>query len=193
VLACSLMTESHTGEYIAKMLDDIHHKFRIEETVVRTTTDNGSNFVASFKTFGPPAMRSQSLPDAVDDDLGEEMESMSQQAAPRQSLFKLNVDDVITAVDDEPTFIELHDDLLELAAEEEVTSRYSLPKHARCAAHTLNLIASADINKAKSTFNSNLLQALEKSVAVWNMHSTSYHLRLAVKEVRKFFNLSKSK
>ena len=52
VLACSLMEEKHTGQYIAQMLDKIQTKFKIQGSVVRTTTDNGANFVSSFKLFG---------------------------------------------------------------------------------------------------------------------------------------------
>jgi hypothetical protein len=193
VLACTLMTESHTGEYIAKMLDHIQKKFRIQDSVVRTTTDKGANFVSSFKLFGKQTMRSQVLPDAEDDEIAEEIESMSQQAAPRQDLFVLNVQDAfIGTVNDEPVPIQLHDDLAALAAEDEVNLRYILPKHARCAAHTLNLIASADVTKAKHKFNLNLTQALEKCGALWNQHSTSHHLWNAVKQVRKFFNLIRS-
>jgi predicted aldo/keto reductase-like oxidoreductase len=44
VLACRVMTESHTHDYIARLLSDIHREFRIEETCVRTTTDNAANF-----------------------------------------------------------------------------------------------------------------------------------------------------
>ena len=34
------------------MLDKIQTKFKIQGSVVRTTTDNGANFVSSFKLFG---------------------------------------------------------------------------------------------------------------------------------------------
>jgi hypothetical protein len=193
VLACTLMTGSHTGQYIAQMLDHIQKKFRIQDSVVRTTTNNGANFVSSFKLFGKQIMGIQVLPDAEDDEIAEDIESMSQQAAPRQDLFVLNVQDAfIRTVNDEPVPIQLHDDLAALAAEGEVNLRYILPKHARCAAHTLNLIASADVTKAKHRFNPNLIQALEKCGALWNQHSTSHHLRNAVKQVRKFLDLSRS-
>ena len=93
-------------------------------------------------------------------------------------------------VNDEPAVpIQLHDALEE---EDEVNVRYNLPKHARCAAHTLNLIASADVNKAKPGFNIILNGALEKCGSIWSQHATSQNFLNAVKKVRKFFNLRRS-
>ena len=128
-------------------------------------------------------------PDPEEDAIAEDLESMSQEAV--QDLFVLNVEDGFPmTVNDEPAVpIQLHDALEE---EDEVNLRYNLPKHARCAAHTLNLTASADVNKVKSGFNPILFQVLEKCGALWNQHSTSHHLRNAVKQVRKFFNLNRS-
>ena len=187
VLACSLMEKKHTGEYIAKMLDRIQTKFKIQGSVVRTTTDNGANFVSSFKLFGQQTTGIQVLPepDPEEDAIAEELQSMSQQAV--QDLFVLNVEDAFPmTVADEPAAepIQLHD---ALAEEEEVNLRYNLPKHARCAAHTLNLIASADVNKVKANFNPILLLALEKCGGLWLQHSTSHPLRNKIKDVRKFF------
>ena len=94
-------------------------------------------------------------------------------------------------VADEPAAepIQLHDALEE---EDEVHLSYNLPKHARCAAHTLNLIASADVNKAKPGFNIILNGALEKCGSIWSQHATSQNFRNVVKKVRKFFNLRRS-
>ena len=190
VLACSLMKEKHTGQYIAQMLDKIQTKFKIQGSVVRTTTDNGANFVSSFKLFGQQTI--QVLPEhhPEEDAIAEELESMSQQAV--QDVFVLNVKDAFPmTVDDEPAAepIQLHDALEE---EDEVHLRYNLPKHARCAAHTLNLIASADVMKAKPGFNTILNGALEKCGTIWSQHATSQNFRNVVKKVRKFFNLRRS-
>ena len=40
---------SHTYDVLAKALDAVHCDFGIEEKVIKTTTDNGSNFVKAFK------------------------------------------------------------------------------------------------------------------------------------------------
>ena len=190
VLACSLMEKKHTGEYIAQMLDRIQTQFKIQGSVVRTTTDNGANFVSSFKLFGQQTI--QVLPEhhPEEDAIAEELESMSQQAA--QDVFVIHVKDAFPiTVDDEPAAepIQLHD---ALDREAEVHGKYNLPKHARCAAHTMNLIASADVNKAKLGFSTILKEALERCGSIWSLHATSHNFRNDVKNVRKFFNLRRS-
>ncbi len=65
-----------------------------------------------------------------------------------------------------PEPIQLHD---ALEREAEGHAKYNLPKHARCAAHTMNLIASADVNKAKSGFNTILNEALETCGTIWSL------------------------
>ena len=127
-------------------------------------------------------------PDPEEDAIAEDIESMSQEAV--QDLVVLNVEDAfIRTVNDEPVPIQLHD---ALAEEDEVNLRYNLPKHARCAAHTLNLIASADVNKAKLGFSTILKEALERCGFIWSLHATSHNFRNDVKKVRKFFNLRRS-
>jgi len=191
VLACSLMEKKHTGQYIAQMLDKIQTKFNIQGSADSTTTDYGENFASPFKLSGQQTMGIQVLPepDPEADAIAEELQSMSQQAV--QDLFVLNVEDAFPmTVNDEPAVpIQLHDALEE---EDEVNLRYNLPKHTRCAAHTLNLIASADVIKVKSGFNTILTDALEKCGTIWSQHSTSPNLRNAVKKVRKLFNLRRS-
>ena len=184
------MEEKHTGQYIAQMLDKIQTQFKIQGSVVRTTTDNGANFVSSFKLFGQQTIQVLDEHHPEEDAVREELESMSQQA--QQDMFVLNVEDAFPmTVDDEPAAepIQLHDALEE---EDEVHLRYNLPKHARCAAHTLNLIASADVIKAKSGFNTILKEALERCGSIWSLHATSHNFRNDVKKVRKFFNLRRS-
>ena len=38
----------HMCDAIESILDDIHAEYRIRKTTVRTTTDNGANFVKAF-------------------------------------------------------------------------------------------------------------------------------------------------
>jgi len=49
VLACCRVTGVHSFDVIAKEIHEIHWEFQVENMVVRTTTDNGSNFVKAFK------------------------------------------------------------------------------------------------------------------------------------------------
>jgi hypothetical protein len=185
------MKEKHTGQYIAQMLNKIQTKFKIQGSVVRTTTDNGANFISSFKLFGQPTIQVLDAPNPEEDAIREELQSMSQQAD-QQDMFVLKVKDAFPmTVADEPAPepIQLHD---ALEREAEGHAKYNLPKHARCAAHTMNLIASADVNKAKSGFNTILKEALERCGSIWSLHATSHNFRNDVKKVRKFFNLRRS-
>ena len=168
------------------MLNKIQTKFKIQGSVVRTTTDNGANFISSFKLFGQPTIQVLDAPNPEEDAIREELQSMSQQAD-KQDMFVLEVEDAfpMTVADSPPEPapepIQLHD-----------VVKYNLPKHARCAAHTMNLIAAADVNKAKSGFNEILTDALEMCGSIWSLHSTSHNFRNDIQNVRKFFNLRRS-
>ena len=48
VLACRRVKGIHSFDVIAKEINDIHWQFQLESKVMRTTTDNGSNFVKAF-------------------------------------------------------------------------------------------------------------------------------------------------
>lgn len=51
---------------------------------------------------------------------------------------------------------------------------YTLPKHFRCAAHTLNLVASTDADKAmssNSTYKKTCRSAFAKARELWNKQS----------------------
>ena len=56
-LACKRLKGSHTFDVLASALEDIHAEYAIREKVVKTTTDNGSNFVKAFSVFGIDALR----------------------------------------------------------------------------------------------------------------------------------------
>lgn len=53
VLSCQDFPSPHTHENITESFQMLYHKFSIKpKSVVATVTDNGSNFVCSFKVFG---------------------------------------------------------------------------------------------------------------------------------------------
>lgn len=52
-LACERFSGSHTFDRIAEKLHNIFGKFELNVSInVATITDNGNNFVKSFKEFG---------------------------------------------------------------------------------------------------------------------------------------------
>jgi hypothetical protein len=53
VLACHRIEGPQTFEKLAELMWDVHARFGLEGKITRTVTDNGANFVKSFRKFGP--------------------------------------------------------------------------------------------------------------------------------------------
>uniref|UniRef100_H3B2V5 HAT C-terminal dimerisation domain-containing protein n=1 Tax=Latimeria chalumnae TaxID=7897 RepID=H3B2V5_LATCH len=51
-LACTRIRGKHTFNVIASLIDEIHTSFSLGDKVVRTVTDNRSNFAKAFKEYG---------------------------------------------------------------------------------------------------------------------------------------------
>jgi hypothetical protein len=115
-LALRRMKGLHTFDAIAAILEDIHTEFGIRRKLIRTTTDNGSNFVKAFSVFG------QKIEDDDDNDTEQEDE--------------IDSDAAVYDVSEALGRISTHD--------------YQLPRHHRCACHTLNLVSMADAEKAEA-------------------------------------------
>ena len=118
-------------------------------------TDSGSNFIKAFAAFGmsdsgPVETSRLSLPTGMEDD-------------------EENVEN-----EEEVTFENLHDLIIleQGNVEDDLTQlEYNLPPHERCAAHTLNLVASSDVDKYLSscTVTRSIYQSsFGKCVALWN-------------------------
>ncbi|KAM9707891.1 E3 SUMO-protein ligase ZBED1-like isoform 2-T2 [Menidia menidia] len=120
-LACKILRGSHTFDLLANTLNDIHTEFEIRGKIVRTTTDNGSNFIKAFKVFA----------EEENDNAGAQVQEEEAEETD-QDEEEVEFVDVSSLLDE--------DDSLE----------FQLPKHQRCACHILNLIATTDAHKAVS-------------------------------------------
>ncbi len=117
-LACRQLRGSHTFDALAAVLTDIHAEYEISLKVVRTTTDNGSNFVKAFRVFGQQ-----------DENNNEELVA--------EGTIEEEVGEDCDASDGEEE-VEFMD--VEAILEEDDGLQYQLPKHHRCACHLLNLL-----------------------------------------------------
>lgn len=146
-LACSRFRGRHTFDLIASTLEEIHTKYHISDKVLGTVTDNGSNFVKAFKIF--------SEPEVVAED-------------PTQTV-------LLQTDEREVIFTNITDILENQTGEEASASEYTLPPHHRCCAHTMNLIAVSDSERAYEDFSYKKLNrsTFAKCSALWNKSSRS--------------------
>ncbi|CAL9694236.1 unnamed protein product [Knipowitschia caucasica] len=150
-LACKQLRGSHTFDSLARALNDIHTEFNIRDKIVRTTTDNGSNFIKAFRVYGEGEENNnqerQSESDASENSEGEEREQEG----------NINFIEATTLLNE--------DDGLE----------YQLPKHHRCACHLLNLVSTVDVSdaNANATYKRLSRSAFSKCWGLWNKSGRS--------------------
>jgi hypothetical protein len=149
VLACHRIEGPQTFEKLAELMCDVHSRLELDGKITRTVTDNGANFVKSFRKFGPkPGLAATAhMPPAEDmDDVEEVLPSQP------QPLYRNEREDGDRGghdVDDElhlhpSQYVHVHvADILAEGSEE--GGLYKLPEHLRCAAHTMNLVCTADV------------------------------------------------
>lgn len=121
-------------DVLAAKIEHIHSIYGLNGKVTATVTDNGSNFVKAFATYSLPAA---------------DHTSTSSDTSPSQAM----QEDDLDMDEGEATFGNIGDSLmLEQERENDLTQvEYELPPHERCAAHTLNLVASSDVDKCLSS------------------------------------------
>uniref|UniRef100_A0ABD2WMA6 HAT C-terminal dimerisation domain-containing protein n=1 Tax=Trichogramma kaykai TaxID=54128 RepID=A0ABD2WMA6_9HYME len=159
---------SHTFDAIAEMLESVHLEFNLtSDKIAGSVSDNGSNFVKAFREFG-----------------------INEFYVPESDCIETSANDSDSGDDSEPVDddIVLHPD-----ENEEVVitdfSYYQLPKHFRCASHTLNLLATTDFLKVLKKndyedYKDKHTTALEKSQCLWK----SLRSLKKKEEVRKELN-----
>ena len=156
---------------MAAKIEHVHRVYGLNGKVTATVTDNGSNFVKAFSTFSSPVADSSSA----------------------SSLPSPHLQDNDNDLDEEETTFESVSDTLTLDREQEedrdlTQLEYELPAHERCAAHTLNLVASSNVDKCLSSSSlsrSVYRSSFAKCCALWNKASRSSQAADQVEEVLK--------
>ena len=151
-LACKQLRGSHTFDVLANALNDIHSEFEIRGKIVKTTTDNGSNFIKAFTVFGEDVNNNnadRSGDAAQSEEEGEEDEENEEDEEESEDVEYVDVSALLN-----------EDDGLE----------FELPKHQRCACHLLNLIATVDAKKTTSNevYKKVFRSTFAKCDALWN-------------------------
>ncbi|KAL2093869.1 hypothetical protein ACEWY4_011181 [Coilia grayii] len=149
-LACKRLKGSHTFFALASTLNEIHTDFGIREKIVRTTTDNGSNFLKAFRIYGQSDENNNLEPVGEVDDDGQDVDE-------EDGSEDVEFVDAGALLDE--------DDYLE----------YQLPKHHRCACHLLNLVSTVDASKAdvNPLYRRVSRSAFAKCSSLWNKSSRS--------------------
>ena len=182
-LACTRVTGRHTYDVLGARIEQIHNFYGLAGKITATITDNGSNFVKAFTVFHHSSLDSSSA-------TAEEIPTLSMDEDPEESLENTDTEDVIFENMDQMLTVDTENDLTQV--------QYDLPAHERCAAHTLSLIATTDIDKYLSTspVSRNIYRSsFAKCSAVWNKTSRSTVASDSVQEIanRKFLVPSKTR
>jgi len=149
---CARVVGRHTYDVLAAKIEHVHSSYGLTRKVTATVTNNGSNFVKAFTTF--------SLPDSAHSSTDTSLATTEEDCSSEEQV----------------TFESVHDCLQEVnSADDDLTQlEYELPPHERCAAHTLNLVASSDIDKSlsSSSLSRNIYRSpFAKCTALWNKAS----------------------
>ncbi|XP_072844236.2 uncharacterized protein LOC110069984 [Pogona vitticeps] len=161
-LACRRLRGYPTSDLLAKALHHVHVQYRIHNKVVSTTTDSGANFAKAFHVFRakePSELADLGLEE--DEDGGDDQEAAEVEFVPISEL-----------LDGQPK-----------AEEEASESEHAgLPPHQRCASHTLNLVATEDIqmmisdssvNSPLGPFRKLFCSLMEKCSKLWSKQNQS--------------------
>ena len=154
-ISCTRLIGHNAYDVLAGKIDSIHYQFELRGKVTFTITDNGSNFVKAFKTFSvyptPSSTSEEEIEQKEGDDHNDEEEATFKNLCDTLTLDP-EKDDNYTQVENE------------------------LPPHERCTAHTLNLVASSDLDKSlySSSLSKNIYRSsFAKCTSSWNKASRS--------------------
>ena len=156
-LACKQLKGSHNFSALAGALNDIHTEFNIKEKIVRTTTDNRSNFLKAFRVYGQTEENNNAEPVGEGDGEEDDGSQNDDYDEDEESVEGVEFVDAGALLDE--------DDYLE----------YQLPKHHRCACHLLILVSTIDATKAEVNplYKHVARSTFAKCSSLWNKSSRS--------------------
>ncbi|XP_025192843.1 uncharacterized protein LOC112592896 [Melanaphis sacchari] len=162
-LACRRMLGRHTYDNIAEIIEKVLTEFDIQSKTTLIVTDNAANFVKAFKVFGA---------NNEIDNSGYNIEMCEIEIENDETLRTINITEIL---DGQTQNTQNTNDVLDI----------KLPKHQRCAAHTLNLIATVDILEAEKDGSYKVLsrRVFAKCQSVFNKQNQSTQCADKIKEI----------
>ena len=156
-LACKQLKGSHTFSALAGALKDIHTEFTSREKILRTTTNNGSNFLKALRVYGQTDENNNPEPVGECDGGGDGGGQNDDYDEEEESVESVEVVDAGALLDE--------DDYLE----------YQLPKHHRCTFHLLDLVSTVDASEAEVSplYKHVSRSTFAKCSSLWNKSSRS--------------------
>ncbi|XP_060860233.1 uncharacterized protein LOC132937431 [Metopolophium dirhodum] len=144
-LACRRMIGRHTYDNIAESIDKVLDEFKIQNKTTLIVTDYAANFVKTFRIYS----------NDNDNDLNECI-GVSEVSEENEVFIEIT-----NTLEGEPSNVD--------------NLSISLPPHQRCAAHTMNLIASVDIKDAEKDLAYKTIshEVFKKCQAIFNKQNQS--------------------
>lgn len=141
-LACRQLRGAHTFDALASALNDIHAEYEIGRKIVRTTTDNVTNFIKAFRVFGQPDENNNS--DEEPKKKKKKVMHLMMKRYWNSSMWK-------------PFWLKM------------MAFRIR-PKHHRCACHFLNLVSTVNVTRANRSevYEKLSRSAFSKCQALWD-------------------------
>ena len=169
-ICCTRIVGRHTYDVLAAKIEQMHRTYGLNGKVTATVTDNGSNFVKAFSNFSSLVVYCSSVSSLPSSDIQDNENDLNEAETTFESLSDMLTLD-LEQEDRDPTQLE-----------------YELPAHERCALHTLNLVASSDVDKcisSSSIMRSIYRSSFAKCCTLWNKASRSSQAADKVEEVLK--------
>lgn len=177
----------HTYDVLAKIISSVNEEFGITKKVCFTVTDSGSNFIKAFRHYSMN-VEVDNENTSEEDDI-EDFEPVDvMRILNHHSVFSVfssemasehgNAGDLYKEIDDNNGNTQTTE---EEPDEDEPEPAITLPRHRKCAAHRLNLVATTDIAKLEGQLKTTSVQTFAKLSGLWNKQNRSVTSANAIK------------